>query len=346
MEIAQAARGRGCLLRSVCAGDSSNARTPAMGGNKICRLGPSDHWGIRCRSHHDSPRLRELSGTRRLGAVHRRHSERNGIRASLARQSLESVTGAVESPKARIGNRWVLLAPKIASRSTPDILVPDFAGRVSALALFLAVPLVWWCCLRRVFPFVDGTAPCRDSGGGRLDWPRWRTGSGNGVRSSAAIRYVVAAGGWATAGRWEDSDRSYAEGAEQELIRVGIPEAQIIVATAAKGRRTTAHFRICRCRLASASVQRDPPQGVLMCSLWAFTRDEAVSFLPKFIGPTRNIGVVSWIPLTYRICAMVAVQRSCQRAAYGNRRLRSMKPCSTPVGLRTLPIKKYFKVIS
>jgi hypothetical protein len=47
--------------------------------------------------HCDRACIGELSGTRRLGGVHRRHPERDGDRESFVRQGLESVTGTEES---------------------------------------------------------------------------------------------------------------------------------------------------------------------------------------------------------------------------------------------------------
>ena len=47
--------------------------------------------------HCDRACIGELSGTRRLGGVHRRHAERDGDRKSFVRQGLESVTGTEES---------------------------------------------------------------------------------------------------------------------------------------------------------------------------------------------------------------------------------------------------------
>ena len=47
--------------------------------------------------HCDRACIGELSGTRRLGGVHRRHPERDGDRESFVRQGLESVTDTEES---------------------------------------------------------------------------------------------------------------------------------------------------------------------------------------------------------------------------------------------------------
>jgi hypothetical protein len=84
MELLKQRGGRGGLLRSARAGDSAHARPPAMGGEKIRTLGPNDDRFIRRHGHSDRPCVRELSGTRRLGGLHCRHSERDGDRASCA----------------------------------------------------------------------------------------------------------------------------------------------------------------------------------------------------------------------------------------------------------------------
>jgi UDP-glucose/GDP-mannose dehydrogenase family, UDP binding domain len=62
----------------LCARDSPNTRTPSMGGNRVRSMGPSFNRGVRSRCHRGSPCLRELSGTRQLGAVHCGHPEYDG----------------------------------------------------------------------------------------------------------------------------------------------------------------------------------------------------------------------------------------------------------------------------
>ena len=52
---------RGGLSRPVCARDSPDARTSAMGGNRIHSLGPVHDRRVRSRCHRDGSRLRELS---------------------------------------------------------------------------------------------------------------------------------------------------------------------------------------------------------------------------------------------------------------------------------------------
>ena len=79
----------------LCAGDSPDARTLAMGRNRIRSLGRTHHRGIRSRDHRDRSCERKLSRTRRLGAVHRGYPKRHGDGPSRARQGLESVISKI-----------------------------------------------------------------------------------------------------------------------------------------------------------------------------------------------------------------------------------------------------------
>ena len=59
-----------------------------------------------------------------------------------------------------------------------------------------------------------------------------------GIRAAAAefvqhgYTYVVASGGLTASERWEEGGWNYAVGAAHELMRSGVPESRIIVATA------------------------------------------------------------------------------------------------------------------
>src|ERR1700693_826461 len=71
----------------------------------------------------------------------------------------------------------------MASPPTPHLLVPYLDGIFLFGLLFRRsghlVVLLW-----RSLPFGDRAAVCRNSGGGRLDWPRGCTRSSQGVRGA------------------------------------------------------------------------------------------------------------------------------------------------------------------
>ena len=89
-KVPTARRHRG-LSRPSRTRHSQNARTSAMGRNRICALGPLYRLGIRYCRNCDRSRFCELSGTGRLGAVHCRHPQRHGKCPDCARQGLEGV---------------------------------------------------------------------------------------------------------------------------------------------------------------------------------------------------------------------------------------------------------------
>jgi hypothetical protein len=108
------------------------------------------------------------------------------------------------------------------------IWFPTWLGLL-CLCLFLATPLLWWCIYGESFLSVTQRLPAQV-----LVVEGWI--GPDGVRAAAeefkegGYQYVVATGGFTTNKGWQEASRSYAEQAENELIRSGVPKDRIIVA--------------------------------------------------------------------------------------------------------------------
>lgn len=125
----------------------------------------------------------------------------------------------------------------------------------------------------------------------------------DGVRAAATefaqhgYRYVVATGGVATEEGWQEGGWSYAERAERELIRSGVPEAQIIVATAreVERQRTFASAVAVSRALQAKGIHAN---GVNVFTCGPHARRSRLVFA-KVFAPGTKVGVVSWVPSTY-----------------------------------------------
>jgi hypothetical protein len=163
-------------------------------------------------------------------------------------------------------------------------------------ALLLVAPAVWWCTFGESFLSLTERQPAEV-----LVVEGWI--GRDGVRAAAAefvehgYKYIVTTGGVTTAGRWEEAGWSYAEGAEHELVRSGIPADRVIVATA----RDTERQRTFE---SAVAVQRAlQAKGLESKALNVFTwgphaRRSRLVFA-KVEQPEVNVGVVSWVPATY-----------------------------------------------
>jgi hypothetical protein len=106
-------------------------------------------------------------------------------------------------------------------------------------------------------------------------------------------RYVVASGCLADE-RWQPARWTYADAAGRELIRLGIPQQQVLVAPAGdvKSRRTyesaVATYRALRAR----GIQ---PKGVNVFTLGDHAARSRLVFA-KVFGPKTKVGVVDWTP--------------------------------------------------
>ena len=128
--------------------------------------------------------------------------------------------------------------------------------------------------------------------------------------SSAAIRYVVTSGGPAS-GRWEENPLSYAEMADRELIRSGVPKDKNnrrSIQSGLKVRRTYESAVAVSHALQARNIQ---PKALNVFTLGPHARRSRLVFA-KVEGPQTKVGVVAWTPTDYRIGAMVAVLRTGQ----------------------------------
>jgi uncharacterized SAM-binding protein YcdF (DUF218 family) len=173
---------------------------------------------------------------------------------------------------------------------------PTFLGLLCIL-LLLAVPVIWWCISGESFLSSTQRFPAEV-----LVVEGW-IGS-DGVRAAATefgqrgYRYVVATGGVAKAKGWGQPGWSYAEGADHELIRSGVPEEQIIFAPSAdtESQRTYA---------SAVAVSRAlQARGVHSKSLNVFTLGPHLKrsclVFAKVLGPGTEVGGVGWTPSNYQ----------------------------------------------
>jgi hypothetical protein len=109
--------------------------------------------------------------------------------------------------------------------------------------------------------------------------------------------YIVCTGGLTT-NRWEDQPASFAELAAAEMIRLGVPKTNILVATA---KITESH----RTFESAAAVWRTLlEEGINAMALNVFTlgphaRRSALVF-SKVNSPGVKIGVIGWVPAEYK----------------------------------------------
>ena len=175
--------------------------------------------------------------------------------------------------------------------------LPTWLGSF-CVALFLAAPAIWWWCYGESFLSAADRKPAEV-----LVVEGWI--GRDGVRAAATefaqhgYRYVVASGGVATEEGWQEGGWSYAERAQHELIRSGIPEDRIIVATAREvERQRTFESAVAVSRALQA-------KGIHANAVNVFTfgphaRRSRLVFA-KVFAPGTKVGIVSWVPSTYGV---------------------------------------------
>jgi hypothetical protein len=109
-------------------------------------------------------------------------------------------------------------------------------------------------------------------------------------------RYIVCTGGL-TSNRWEDQSASFAEMAAAEMIRLGVPKTNILVATA----KITESHRTFEAAVAAWRTLQEA--GIKAMALNVFTlgphaRRSALVF-SKVNSPGLKIGVIGWVPAEY-----------------------------------------------
>ena len=110
-------------------------------------------------------------------------------------------------------------------------------------------------------------------------------------------RYIVATGGL-TSGRWEDQPASYAEMAAREMIRLGVPKQEIVVASS----QSTESHRTFESAVGVWRTLRDAgikPKSLNVFTLGPHARRSALVFA-KVNSDGPKIGVIGWLPPEYK----------------------------------------------
>jgi hypothetical protein len=164
------------------------------------------------------------------------------------------------------------------------------------VAFFLAAPASWWCLNGEAVLSLTQRRPAEV-----LAVEGWI--GRDGVRAAAAefvahpYAYVVAAGSATVGDRWEERGWSYAEGAEQELIRSGVPAARIIVAPARNTERQRTFESAIAVRRALESRGIHPK--ALNVFTWGPHARRSRLVYAKAEGPETKVGVISYTPPGY-----------------------------------------------
>jgi len=126
----------------------------------------------------------------------------------------------------------------------------------------------------------------------------------DGVRAAATefgqrgYKYVVAAGGMSEAKGWGQAGWSYAEGADHELIRSGIPEEKIILAPS----RDTESHRTYESAVAvfrALEARGIHPKALNVFTFGPHARRSCLVFA-KVLRPATEVGAVDWTPSDYQ----------------------------------------------
>jgi DUF218 domain len=123
-----------------------------------------------------------------------------------------------------------------------------------------------------------------------------------GIRAAVAeyehgsYRYIVATGGL-TSGRWEDEPTSYAAMAARELLRLGVPQESVIVATAqeTENHRTFESAVAVSRALHEAGIE---PTALNVFTFGSHARRSAMVFA-KVNSAGPRVGVIGWVPPVY-----------------------------------------------
>jgi uncharacterized SAM-binding protein YcdF (DUF218 family) len=121
----------------------------------------------------------------------------------------------------------------------------------------------------------------------------------NGVRAAATefeqrgYEYIVTSGGPALE-HWEENPLSYAEMADRELIRSGIPKERIIVAPS-KSSQTRRTYESALAVSDALQRRNIKPKAFNVFTLGSHARRSRLVFA-KVEGPLTKVGVVAWTP--------------------------------------------------
>lgn len=108
--------------------------------------------------------------------------------------------------------------------------------------------------------------------------------------------WIITTGGL-TGERWKEQRWSYAQMAEKELLRSGVPKERILMAPAADvdSQRTYESAMAVRRCLESHGMAREP---INIFTMGVHSRRSRLIF-EKARGSAASVGVISWVPSTY-----------------------------------------------
>jgi hypothetical protein len=182
--------------------------------------------------------------------------------------------------------------PRLRLFERRTLWYPTWLGSF-CIALILAAPAAWWCCDGESFLSLTERRPAEV-----LVVEGWI--GPDGVRAAAAefaqggYKYVVASGGVTKSEGWQEGGWSYAEGAQHQLIRSGVAEARIIVATA---KDVELQFIFESAVAVSRALQAKGihPKNVNVFTFGPHARRSRLVFA-KVCQPETKVGVISWVP--------------------------------------------------
>ena len=172
---------------------------------------------------------------------------------------------------------------------------PIFCGSTCIFVL-CAISVVWWCNYGESFLSLTRRLPAEV-----LVVEGWIGPAG--IRAAAeefeqrGYNYVVPTGGLAQE-RSAQSRSTYAELAERELIRSGVPKDRILVAHAsdAEGQHTYQSALAVRQALQAGGIR---PKALNVFTLSTHARRSCLVFA-KVNEPKTQVGVISWTPSGYK----------------------------------------------
>jgi uncharacterized SAM-binding protein YcdF (DUF218 family) len=188
-----------------------------------------------------------------------------------------------------------LCYPRLRILQRRTVWCPTYLGWFSIVVL-LMIPLIWWYNCGESFLSLTRRLPADV-----LVVEGWIGRAG--ICAAAAefeqrgYKYVVASGGEVTAGGWEQGGWSYAEAAERELIRLGIPKNRIIVAGTGDA-ETQRTYESASAVWRALEAREIHTTALNVFTLGPHARRSRLVFA-KVLGPAMQVGVIGWTPSSY-----------------------------------------------
>jgi len=187
---------------------------------------------------------------------------------------------------------WHMWLNRLRLVQRRTVRCPTFLGSFCFVALLVS-PIAWWCRFGESFLCLTKRQPAEI-----LVVEGWIGRAG--VRAAAAefergsYRYVVTTGGLTDAKGWIEPGWSYARGAADELLRLGVRQDRIIVAPAADAKSQRTYNSAVAARRALDSFEIRPP-ALNVFTLGPHARRSRLVYA-KVEAPGTKVGVISWVP--------------------------------------------------